>query len=319
MNAADFEPGLFSVGEKHTLDLEFPALNDTLALPVLLARGARPGKTLVATAGVHGDEYEGVRAIFDVFRELDPAQMSGDFLAVPVANPPAFWNLSRTSPLDGGNLARLFPGLCDSTPTECIAWQIDQRILPHADLYLDLHSAGVKCLMPSMIGFHSSDTRARAAAAVFGARVIWEHPTVAPGRTVSSAIARGIPALYTEAFGAGRITPADLKLFTGGIRNLLRHLCILPGEPDTIPCEIHLAGDGNIDQSVSSPRRGFLVPKVELLEGVSQGQEIGVLLDLHGEVIERFTAPSDGVVGLIHACPKVDAGEPLFLITGVAA
>jgi N2-acetyl-L-2,4-diaminobutanoate deacetylase len=319
VNAADFEPGMFAAGQNHALDLEFTAMGNSLALPVLLARGAQRGKTLVATAGVHGDEYEGVRAIFDVFRGLDPAQMSGDFLAIPVANPPAFWNLSRTSPLDDGNLARMFPGRRDGSPTECIAWHIDHRILPHADLYLDLHSAGVKCLMPSMIGFHSSDTRARAAAAVFGARVVWEHPTVAPGRTVSSAIARGIPALYTEAFGAGRIAPDDLKLFTRGIRNLLQHLHILPGEPEIVLCEIHLAGDGNVDQSVSSARRGFLVPKVELLEFVTQGQEIGVLLDLHGEVIERFTAPSGGVVALIHACPKVDPGEPLFLITGVAA
>ena len=86
---------------------------------------------------------------------------------------------------------------------------------------------------------------------------------------------------------------------------------------NTIP-QVARFGDGNIDQSVFAARRGFLVSKVELLERVSKGQEIGFLLDLHGEVAERFTAPSDGVVGLIHACPRVDNGEPLFLITGVA-
>jgi predicted deacylase len=171
--------------------------------------------------------------------------------------------------------------------------------------------------MPSMVGFHSSDEKAREAAFLFGSPVVWEHPTVAPGRTVSAAIARGIPALYTEAFGAGRIAVGDLLLFTRGVGNLLRHLHILAGEPDCVPCEYHLIGDGNIDQSVSSVKRGFLVPAVELLEPVMKGQELGCLLNLHGEIIDRFTAPCAGLVGLIHACPKVDPGEPLFLITGV--
>ncbi len=319
MNGAAFQLTDFPPGTKRTFDLTFSARGEQLNLPVLLARGANPGKTLVATAGVHGDEYEGTRAIFDVFRELDPAHMSGNFLAVPVANPPAFWNLSRTSPLDDGNLARVFPGRPEGAPTSAIAWHLDQYIFPNADFYIDLHSGGVKCVMPSMVGFHSADDKARAAAFLFGSPVVWEHPTVAPGRTVSAAIARGIPALYTEAFGAGRIAPNDLLLFTRGLRNLLRHLHILQSEPDCVPCEYHLIGDGNIDQSVSSANRGFLIPKVELLESVREGQELGHLLNLHGDIIDRFNAPCAGLVGLIHACPKVEPGEPLFLITGVVS
>ncbi len=319
VNRESFQLTDFSAGHKHAFDLPFEAQGVQLSLPVLLARGANPGKTLVATAGVHGDEYEGVRTIFDIFGGLDPSRMSGNFLAVPVANPPAFWNLSRTSPLDDGNLARVFPGQRDGSPTAAIAWHLDRHIFPHADLYIDLHSGGVKCVMPSMVGFHSPDTKAREAAFVFGSPVVWEHPTVAAGRTVSSAIARGIPALYTEAFGAGRIAPGDLVLFTRGLRNLLRHLQILAGEPDRVPCEYHLIGDGNIDQSVSSAKRGFLIPRVELLQPVAEGEELGVLLDLHGKIIDRFVAPCAGLVGLIHACPKVEAGEPLFLITGVVS
>src|SRR4029077_18804374 len=97
-----------------------------IRIPVLLARGAATGKTLVATASVHGDEYEGVQAIFECFDELDPAQMSGDLLAVPVANPPAFFAGSRLSPLDQANLARCFPGAPDGGPTDAIAWHLDQ-------------------------------------------------------------------------------------------------------------------------------------------------------------------------------------------------
>lgn len=317
MRPEDFHPGRFEPGAKHALDLEFAAAGNEMALPVVLVRGARPGKTLVATAGVHGDEFEGVRAILDTVRELDPAAMTGDFLAVPVANPPAFWNVSRTSPLDGGNLARVFPGRTDGGPTEAIAWHLGRSVILHADLYIDLHSAGVRCLMPSMVGYDAANPVAQAAAFAFGARVVWAHPTVPPGRTVSEARNRGIPALYTEARGAGRIDPADLHLFRRGILNLLRHLGVLPGAPETVPCEFHLYGDGNIDDSISSSHRGFLVPEVELLEAVRKGQRLGMLLDLKGACVEEIPAPRDGLVALIHACPVVEAGEPLFLVTGV--
>lgn len=319
MNPREFDPRQLDRGRKHSLDLEFAAAGTALRLPVLLVRGERPGPVFAVSAGVHGDEYEGIQTIFEVVEALDPAAMSGDLLAVPVANEPAFWHGTRTSPLDDGNLARVFPGNPNGSPTEAIAWHFDQSILAHADLYLDLHSAGVRCLMPSLIGYDASDERSRIAAEAFGASVIWAHPTVAPGRTISAARARGIPALYTEARGAGRVHPADLRLYRRGVFNLLRHLGILAGEPETVPCQWRLHGDGNIDDSVLATRPGFLISDVELLQTVAEGQTMGRLLDLHGRTLDIFRAPRAGVVALIHACPKVEPGEPLFLVTGVAA
>lgn len=287
-----------------------------MRLPVLLARGLNPGPRLVATACVHGDEYEGVRAIFDFFEELDPMRMQGDFLGVPVVNEAAFWAVSRTSAIDGLNLARVFPGDPGGKPSQALAWHLDQFVIARADLYIDLHSAGVRCLMPSMVGYWAQDARAREAAMAFGAKVLWSHPNISPGRTISAACDRGIPALYTEARGAGRIDPDDLSLFTRGLRNLVKYLHILDGAPDGVPCELHLHGDGNIDESLAAGRDGFLIPKVELLEGVEAGRELGVLVNTLGEVTERYTAPAAGRVGLIHACPLVRANEPVFLVTG---
>jgi|SoiMethySBSTD1v2_1073268.scaffolds.fasta_scaffold1062077_2 predicted deacylase len=303
---------------KETRAIKFTAGGHEIEIPVLIARGAKPGKTLVVSAGVHGDEFEGVRAIFDTFRHIDTTAMSGNLIAVPVANPPAFWNCTRTSPLDGRNLARVFPGNANGSPTEAIAFYFDRDILPQADLYLDLHSAGVKCAMPTLVGYHEPDTAARDAALVFGAPYVWCHPTVAAGRTVSAAIARGIPALYAEARGAGRINPGDLLCYRRGIDNLMRHLEILPGEPEIPDAPRHLYGDGNIDSSVSSSQRGFLIPSVELMEPVAKGQPLGVLVDVFGNELEKFVAPREGVVVLIHACPLVNADEPLFMVTGAA-
>lgn len=283
----------------------------------MLIRGAREGKVLVASAGVHGDEYEGVRALFELTTWLDPARMSGDLLCVPVANPEAFWAMSRTNPVDGANLARAFPGRVEGTLTEAIAHTISTAILPHADLYIDLHSAGVRYEMPALIGYYTSMPAAAEAARVFGAEVIWGHPVVADGRTVSRATELGVPWLYTEMRGAGRVHADDLAMLRRGLRNLLRHLRIIEGEPEIVTPRWRLHGDGNIDKGLLSGKRGFLIPLVELLDTVKQDQLLGSLHAIDGTKIEDYRAPCDGVVVLIHACPLVQPGEPLFLLTEV--
>src|SRR5215831_16127004 len=93
LHPRDFHPEQFERGAKHRVHLAF---GHSLGFPVLIARGAKSGPTLVTSANVHGDEYEGVRAILESFEALDPAVMSGDWIAVPVLNVPAFWSGTRT-------------------------------------------------------------------------------------------------------------------------------------------------------------------------------------------------------------------------------
>lgn len=317
MHPDDFNLEQFPRGQKHGLDLQFVFKDFEIKIPVLLVRGSKAGKVLAVTAGVHGDEYEGIRAVLDVYRSLDPCQMSGDVLAVPVANPLAFRDGTRTSGADGGNLARSFPGDLTSGPTRAIAYYLARSMISRGDFFLDLHSAGTKLLMPTMVGYDAQDPRSRDAALIFGTSIVWAHPNVPPGRTVSFAQSQGIPWLYTEARGAGRIDPKDLELFIRGLWNLLRHLSILPGNPEPAPVEIRLFGDGNTDSSIAASQRGFFIPAVKLLQAVHRGEELGKVVDLHGEVIETVRAPEDGVVALVRQTPRVEPGEPLFLLTGV--
>ena len=114
----------------------------TLSITVLAARGTRPGKTLVTTAGVHGDEYEGMEAIHRTFEAIDPSSMTGTFVAVPVVTLPAYWMACRVNPLDARNMARVFPGSTDGSASERLAARLLDRVLRHASLYIDLHSAG---------------------------------------------------------------------------------------------------------------------------------------------------------------------------------
>ncbi|MFN9456740.1 MAG: succinylglutamate desuccinylase/aspartoacylase family protein [Acidobacteriota bacterium] len=283
-------------------------------IAAIAVRGAADGPTLLVSAGVHGDEYEGVRAIFETVEALDAGALRGTLLTVPVLNYPAHRAVTRHHPADGANLARQFPGRADGTASERLAHAFTAEFLPRADFYLDLHSGGIRFAMPSMVGYEAADPRGRAAAAAFGAPVIWGHPVIEPGRTISAARALGIPFLYTEARGAGRIHPDDLLMMRRGITNLLRHLGMLDGAPEIPAPPQRLLGIGNTDEGVYATASGVFMPSVALLDPVRAGQPIGRIVDELGEVLATPVAPADGIVGLLRELPPVDEGDVLLLV-----
>jgi predicted deacylase len=65
---------------------------------VLVAVGAKPGKRVALTSGVHGDEISPVHMIQTVMSQFDPAQMSGTVLAVPDVSRPALEGMARRWP-----------------------------------------------------------------------------------------------------------------------------------------------------------------------------------------------------------------------------
>ena len=292
-------------------------------LPVLAMRGASDGPTLLVLAGVHGDEYEGVEAIPLAFGDLQPDALRGTLILVPVCNLPAYVAAQRNSPVDGLNLARVFPGKANGTLTERIAHWLTANLLHRADFMLDLHSGGAHYDLPTLVGYiHDAGAlgqRSLAAARAFGAPVLWGHPLpLPPGRSIAAATSLGIPALYTEASGGGYARPDDVACYRRGIHNLLCHLGMLDGTPQTPPVTHHLLGDGNLDQVISAPVAGYFRAAVELLQEVTAGQPLGTLYDLFGANVADITAPADGVVILLRRFHRVHAGEGLAQITQFA-
>ena len=97
------------------------------------------GPTALLSGANHGDEYEGPIVLQQLAYELTPRDISGRLIIVPYMNFPAFQTARRTSPLDGINLNRCFPGKPDGTPTEKIADYFLTQLVPQADVsYLSL-------------------------------------------------------------------------------------------------------------------------------------------------------------------------------------
>src|SRR5215216_905797 len=73
--------GFMTVGETPT---------EPVRVPLVVVHGHRPGPRLCLTAGVHAAEYPGIDAVMQTVQSLDPPELAGTVIAVPVVNPPMF-------------------------------------------------------------------------------------------------------------------------------------------------------------------------------------------------------------------------------------
>ncbi len=252
-----------------------------IPIPIVVLKNG-DGPTALFVSGTHGDEYEGQVALCNLAKSLDPARIHGRVIILPAANFPAAVAGRRTSPIDEGNLNRLFPGDPDGTVTQQIAYYIEHELIPLADLVCDLHSGGSSLMyVPSvLLGDYSRDadmSRGLAALQAFAsplAYVVEANQGGGGNRTLSGgAIRAGVLALGTELGGSGHVTRAALRIAERGVTNLLVHLGILPDTariaPDGPTRTLEVAG---ADYYVYTPENGLFEPLVELGDTVSAGQ-----------------------------------------------
>ncbi len=191
------------------------------------------GPTVVLEGGNHGDEYEGPIAISELIRDLDPDQVAGRLILMPANNVHAAMSGQRTSPVDGLNYNRVFPGDPHGTITEQIAAFVSDEIFPRADAFLDLHSGGSSLnIVPSAIIEPTDDAelhkRNVAAARAFDAPLTVVISNLGDPRTATAAACRaGLVTVGTEMAGGGTVSPEALALCRRGVRNVLAHVGVL--------------------------------------------------------------------------------------------
>jgi predicted deacylase len=290
---------------------------EDIDLPLLIARGAQPGPHVVVLGGVHGDEYEGRAAAALISRDLQSALLRGSVSIIPTANAPACEAGTRTSPIDNLNLARTFPGSPQGSVTERIA-DVLASLIRQSDFLIDLHSAGQQYAMPLLCGSYVADDslgeRCEAAALAFGAPIFWAHPEIAPGRSLSVALEAGIPCLYAECGGGGRVRPADLATYRHGVRRVLAHLGMLAPIDTPPPPSLRLCSGGNVDLALSVSHPGILVEHVGVLDRVCAGDLLGTVHDSFGTPLQELRAPTGGILVMARRTARVHPGDGAYLL-----
>src|SRR5438270_9952282 len=127
--------------------------------PFIAISGTSDGPTVLITAGIHAAEYTGIEAAIRLGRALDPAEIRGTVLIIPVLNQPGFYERSiYVNPEDNDNLNRLFPGDPGGTWGQRFAHRLMTEIVSTADHAIDLHAGGpVEDLTPFVICRETGD------------------------------------------------------------------------------------------------------------------------------------------------------------------
>jgi predicted deacylase len=283
------------------------------------------GPTVLVLAGNHGDEYAGQLAALRLLQELQPDQVRGRVIVIPVLSPPASKAGTRTWP-SGANFNRAFPGRPDGPPHEQLADYLTRVLFPMADVVIDMHSGGRSGTFLPCSHMHVVDNPVQRKAMLEAMEAWcsdWHYLYIdvnGNGLLPVEAENQGKLVVTTELFGGGRIPVAVQRLAWNGLNNVLRHVGVLQGEAQTraslgLPPAVIIDGrdPGNI---VVSPEDGMFEVMLEPGDPVAAGQPVGRLwfMDKPARPPELLCSPVDGIVVVTRAIPITEQGDCVFVV-----
>ncbi len=296
-------------------------------LPVMAIRGSQPGPVLYLGAAFHGDEVAGVEIVGRLASQIEPSSLRGTLLVVPVQNPLAFQVQHRyfighmlKSPMDQNPADpwASFPGDPNGNLAALIAHALFDRLMCHAQYMIDVHTpttggcyAPFAFLPPTRCG--ASVAEAEALATVFGADYILANDKgmyVGDKNPHTILGERGIPAFGVEIGEGGRIDEADVTRGLKGLKNVLRHVGMLPGNVEAFGRRLVI----RTMEIIRATRGGLLHLHVGLNDDVRQGQTVATVVNPFGEIVEEIRSRHAGPVVRIATLPIVSSGERVVQI-----
>lgn len=294
-----------------------------IPIPVVTL-GNGDGPRILLQAGNHGDEFEGQVLLIKLLQRLRAEDIRGRIIILPGVNAPAVKAGLRCSPLDGGNLNRLFPGDPDGTPTQMIAHYLETVILPRVEFAFDFHSGGNSGeFIPMAHTVLSHNPAMRRRVLEFFRVFAMPNSTVIDGllggdqRLLGACERAGVHHMSTELGGGGSVSPASVRLAEQGALRLLDHLgatrrplATEPPGPTTFYRRLPQR------DYIYSPAGGIFEPYAELGQTVRAGDPAGAVHFYDQPWREsaqvRFTATGTVLAKRVPA--RTEIGDQLFTL-----
>jgi N-alpha-acetyl-L-2,4-diaminobutyrate deacetylase len=305
--------------------LQYPKINDTAGwgysfVPIAtIANGEGP--TVLVSGGNHGNEYEGQIAALRLVNEIDPAQVSGRIVVVPIVSKLASQANTRNWP-SGANFNRSFPGRPDGPPNEQLADYFTRVLFPAADVVIDMHSGGNAMWFVPCSHMHVVDDPAQRKAMLDG-MLAWGSDfhflyvdVNGTGLLPVEAEQQGKIVITTELGGGGRVPAPIHQLAWSGLTNVLRHVGVLEGEVVRRETPAVILDGRDPTNYVIADESGLWEGLLEPGEPVRAGDPVGRLWfpDRLDRAPELLRAPHDGVVAVVRAIPVTEAGDSVFVL-----
>jgi predicted deacylase len=286
---------------------------------VTVAKGAKPGKRIVLTSGVHGDEMSSIHTVQTVMNQLDPAQMSGTVTAVTDISGPALEGMQRRWPNSGRgidliDMNREWPGNENglTAPSRHAGLLFNRLLRPNADAAIDFHTGttGFEVTAFNIAGMDVPEVKAMVELYPVG-QIFDNH--VYPGVLHNAFMDVGIPA-FTPEIGAARVLDHDMiSLFVEGTMNVLKHHGVVPGQIGRTGKDVSVFV-GNSSFPILATEGGMVEHLVKLNAKVEPGQKVAIQRNSFGEVVAEYVSGVAGEVTGQRSDAMSEPGNPLAFI-----
>lgn len=303
VGTAEAAPGESDTG---TLDVGEGRDGSPLRLPIAIVNGTNDGPTIYIQAASDGDELIGVGVIGKLTPTLDPARVSGTIIIVGIVNLHAFRVAEHRNPIDETKLNRTYPGDASGSSSERIA-AATFDIAREADIILDLHQGSTSRMI------HECRVRCGAGHALHDDCLelakIFDCGHVLDQKGPDGQLARvgpdeGIPTIDPELGGSVGWDPESIEIGVRGVRNVLQHFDVLPGDPD--PAKQTRARGF---ERYAANRGGLVHYETELGAHVEAGDPLFSVRSVFGELKETVEASEAGILWRTRRLPQVASGE----------
>lgn len=268
------------------------ALGEYWRIPVMVIKGKEPGKTLGVTAALHGNELNGVSIIHELWRKINPEELKGTIVFIPILNSPGFLQ-NRREFSDGVDLNRIMPGKKDGTSSEVYAYEIAHNILPLFDVLVDFHTASFGRINSLYIRADLNDPVVARLATLQEPQII-VNKSGEDGTLRELAKEMGIPAITIEVGDSHQFQKKKIRSSIFGLTNILHDLKMLEGDID--PEDIDLPVVCETSAWIYADAGGILKVLPHLTDFVKKGEVIATIANVFGHIIDEIKAPKNGIV-----------------------
>ena len=294
----------FNVAKLHT--------QNSIDVPVIIERSKKPGPTVLITAGIHGDEVNGVEIVRQIIAKGINKPKRGTIICIPVINVFGFIHMDRLFP-DGRDLNRVFPGSKNGSLASRVAHQLMTKVVPHADLILDFHTGGADRFNAAQIRVVKNELVLDELAKTFGAPFIFYSKNLGNSFR-NSAYRKGIPMLLFEGGKSFNIHNTITNTGVNGAKRVLSHLEMLRS-PFKVSKPKKEAVKILESKWLRASYSGMFKPTISINSRVEKGEVLGNITDPYGSFNHFIKAPNSGYIFNINQSPLVYQGDAIFHIS----
>lgn len=294
-------------GQKYQFELEIASPN--YLVPVTLINGQYSGKTILLTAQIHSGEYPGTPALIRIAKALNPNQIHGQLIIMPLVNVSGFYARTHAVlPEDGVNLNRDYPGDGAGSTGQRIAHFFASNIFPQVDFVIDLHSGDVtESLTPCL--FYAAHMEKQVLPVASSLNIPYLIPsTTTTGHYSWASHHLKIPGILLERGHSGKLKEKWIYEDIQDVHNILVSLGVLETKKVAIERSQWISRKTIY---LESDYTGLWYPRIKAGQLVKKGQPLGRVEDYFGKLLRTYTAVEDGVVFYFTHCLAIQKGEPL--------